>query len=290
MINLTYLIGLIADFVKGYYKKDVDYSIKKYMDVNKYIFSREYNVGKCKFDFSAYTLYILAFYIIATLIALDKLILPNIKENQYFTILIYLVFIIFILGMLFIDKKLFRFFLGDIGDLKNSEINHGQRRKQYKDMIFILALYVISYVSLLLFLITSNKWFVAFSILMILIIIPVNLILEKKLEKIGNSKKKYYKDTIKLKAKDGIREYKPSNTVIQILSNCDLIIIEDKLKFAYLIKSDEIEYINIENDLYYIEDGKYLLKENFFKNKSKLKKAANKNICLRKRYKRGSHF
>ncbi len=284
MIILTFLIGLLADFIKKYYKKDVSYNVKKYMDINKFIFSYDFNSAKSKLDFSGYALIILTLYMVISLFLLDKFVIPTLESNKYFKLLIIIIFAWLVLIMIIISKKLFRYFLGDVGDLKNVDMNKKEVRRKYKDILFILTYYVISYVLLLLYILTMNKIFMVLWIIILISIVPINAIYEVKLEKILKNTKKYYKNTIKLKTIDGIKKYKTSETVIQILSNNDLVIIEDKNNYSYLIRADEIEYIRIEDDLYYLKDGKYQIEEDYFKDKANYKYRKSKNTQNRNRF------
>ncbi len=279
---MTFLVGLLADFIKKYYKKDVNYNVKKYMDINRFIFSYEYNRAKCKVDFSGYALIILTLYMVISLFLLDKFIFQIFKGNEYFNLWINIIFAWFVLIMIIINKKLFRYFLGDVGDLKNVDMSKKDARRKYKDVIFILIYYVVSYISLLLNILTTNKIFMILWITMLFSIVPINAIFEGKLEKIQNDTKKYYKNTIKLKTIDEIKKYKTSETVIQILSNNDLVIIENKNNYSYLIRANEIKYIRIENDIYYIKNGKYQFKECFFKDKVRSSRQ-NKNLKVFKK-------
>lgn len=269
MINLTDLIGLIADFVKGYYKKDVIYSIKKYMDVNTFVFNYEYNVAKCKKDFLNYATIVLMIYIGASLLLLHKVFVPIFKDDRYFKIWIIVLLMLFILIMVIVSKKLFRYFLGDIGDLKNVNMTKKEALKSHIDLFLILTYYIIAYILIAISIITAKTIFLIIPIIMFFLIVPVNEIYERKFQQIQRSVKEYYKDIIIVKTSDGINKYKTTETVIQILSNNDLVIIEDKNRYSNLIRANEVKYIRIENDLYYIKEGKYILKEDFFKNKAK---------------------
>ncbi len=277
---MTYLIGLIADLVKGHYKKDVSYNIKKYMNVNTFVFNYEYNVAKCKKDFSNYTLIVLMAYIGASLLLLNKVLVPIFEGDKYFRIWIMVLLVLLILIMVIISKKLFRYFLGDFGDLNNVDMTKKEALKKHKDLLAILTYYIISYTLIAISIVTAKTIFLIIPILMFFLMIPVNEIYEKRFQKIQRSVKEYYKDLIIVKTADKINKYKTSETIIQILSNNDLVIIEDEKRYSNLIRANEIKYVKIENDLYYIKDGKYNLKENYFEDKKILK---NKNIRLRKK-------
>ena len=280
---MTYFIGLIADFIKRHYKKDISHNLKKYMEVNKFIFSYDYNVAKCKRDFSGYASIVLLSYMVVSLLILAKIIIPIIEGHIYFKTLTYGIFIVLVLFILIINKRLFRFFLGDVGDIKNINMNQKQRRKLYRDILYILSCYVMVYVSLLLYLLLDNSFLVYLIVFLIVILIFTHIKLEKKLARIECTAKIYYKDLITIKTVDYIKKYKPSKTLIQILSNNDLIIIEEGPELPSLIRANEIKYVRIENDLYYIKGGNYKFKENYFKNKPGPRGVVEGNTGLRKR-------
>lgn len=281
-MDLNYLIEIIADLVKGYYIKDVGYNLKKYMNVKAFIFNYEYNVIKCKKDFSGYALIILMTYIVGSLLLLYKILIPILEGDEYFKIILIALFVLLILIMLIINGKLFRYFLGDVGDLKNVDMTKKEAIKKYKDILLILAYYVVAYILILISIITSRMLFLIISILMFFSLVPVNEIYERKLRKIQRSVREYYKDSIKIKTSKEVKKYNVRETVIQILSNNDLVVIESKNRYPNLIRADEIKYIRIEDDLYYIKNGIYQIKENYFKDKTNSKYRKNKSNQARK--------
>ncbi|WP_440977620.1 hypothetical protein [Sedimentibacter sp. LTW-03] len=101
-----------------------------------------------------------------------------------------------ILIMVIISKKLFRYFLGDLGDLNNVDMTKKEALKKHKDLLAILTYYIISYTLIAISIVTAKTIFLIIPILMFFLMIPVNEIYEKRFQKIQRSVKEYYKDLI----------------------------------------------------------------------------------------------
>lgn len=283
MILLIELVDIFVDFIKKYYFRDINYSIKKYMNVNKFILSYEHNIAKSKWDFTKYTFIVLTTYMATSLIVLSKFIIPIFEKYGAIEIWIKILSLVLVLVMVSICENLFRYFLSDVGDLKNVDMRDKEKLWRYKELVIILIYYLIPYILIFLSIITGKELFLIASLIMIGSLPLISVIYGRRFKKIENSVKKYYKNMLEIKTIDGLKKYKTSETFVQILSNNDLVVIETKYSYSNLIRANEVKYIRIENDLYYIKDGRYQLKEGYFKDKEKLKYKKSKNTRYRKR-------
>ena len=140
------LVDIFVDFIKKYYFRDINYSIKKYMNVNKFILSYEHNIAKSKWDFTKYTFIVLTTYMATSLIVLSKFIIPIFEKYGAIEIWIKILSLVLVLVMVSICENLFRYFLSDVGDLKNVDMRDKEKLWRYKELVIILIYYLIPYI------------------------------------------------------------------------------------------------------------------------------------------------
>lgn len=283
------IIGYSFETFKRHYGKNVDINIKKAMENGRYIFDYKYNVIKCRANYSLYAILVTIVYsILVGILSYNSSMGNQLKFWQvgYIASLALITISIY--------RFIFRLFLGSVGDIKNNDLDIKGKFRLYKGTIIMLTISYISAIIIQWFILTIDVIFVATCVSSYIIIIIIYISkLGRDLNKRKRNVKQYDTNKIKIATNKERISVNIRETLVQILSNNDIVLINAGVEYPMVISAKKIEYVRIENDKYFIQNEQYVLTENFFCDKFDTREVAitkqhkeNRKIIQKKKLKR----